>query len=110
MKSVAHLVTLYPTTHRASSTNLTSFCLGYLNGPSSCWTKTDIMNSASELYSVLHLTGGKVGSVNLWRKSIDETLSFGWDAFMSLRTTFISQGKVISFFLLKNTCLSTACC
>lgn len=51
------------------------------------------MNAASDLYSILHLTGGKVGSVNLWRRSVDETLVFGWDAFRSLRTTFVSHGK-----------------
>jgi hypothetical protein len=60
------------------------------------------MNAASELYSVLHLTGGKVGSIKLWRKSMDESLAFGWDAFMSLRTTFKHPGELKS--LLKKVC------
>ena len=93
MKSLAHLITLYPTTHRVSSTNLKTFCLRYLNDTPAYCINMDVINAISDLHSVLHLTGGKVGSVNLWRRSVDETLAFGWDAFMSLRTTFASHGE-----------------
>ena len=98
MKTLAHLIILYPTAHRASSANITAFCLRYLSDSSSSWNNIDIMNAASELYSVLHVTGGKVGSINLWRKSVDQTLAFGWDAFLLLRTTFNHKGGVESLF------------
>lgn len=36
-----------------------------------------------------------MGATNLWRKSLDETLAFGWDAFFALRTTFRDGGSFI---------------
>jgi len=93
LDTLTRLVTQYPTAHRASNTNLSALSLRYLNGSSPCPTNRDLVHAASQLYSVLPLTGGKVASVNLWRKSLDETIGFGWDAFYSLRTTFPVQGK-----------------
>lgn len=52
-----------------------------------------LLESASRLYGVLHHTGGKVGAANNWRKSLDDTLAFGWGAFLGLRTTFNRSGK-----------------
>ncbi|KAJ7904735.1 hypothetical protein B0H14DRAFT_3421490 [Mycena olivaceomarginata] len=43
---------------------------------------------------VLHFTGGKVGAANLWRKSVDDTLAFGWTSFLSVRSTFLVEGRV----------------
>lgn len=69
--------------------------LKLLNGSTPLPTDTLLLQSASGLYSVLHHTGGKVGAVNLWRKSLDDTLAFSRSAFECLRTTFPipSQGK-----------------
>lgn len=53
-----------------------------------------MLQAASRLYAVIPLTGGKVGAVNLWRKSLEETLAFGWEAFYSLRTTFPLPGTM----------------
>ncbi|KDR83920.1 hypothetical protein GALMADRAFT_54559 [Galerina marginata CBS 339.88] len=88
METLARMVTLYPTTHRPTSAALFAFCLRRLNGSVISPTNEGILEAASRLYAVLPLTGGKVGAVNLWRKSVDETLAFGWEAFHCLRTTF----------------------
>jgi hypothetical protein len=92
METITCLVTLYPTTHRTSSTVLTTLSLGYLNGTPSGRTNEGLMNAASQLFAALPVIAGKVGAVNLWRKSLDETLAFGWGAFLSLRTTFPTEG------------------
>ena len=97
MKTLTQLVELYPNIHRTSCANLTAFCLRYLNGSSPSRTNTDIKCAVAELYAILPLTGGKVGAINLWRKSLDETLAFGWNAYLSLRTTFPVQGMFYKF-------------
>ncbi|KJA29888.1 hypothetical protein HYPSUDRAFT_31915 [Hypholoma sublateritium FD-334 SS-4] len=93
METLTRLIPLYPTTHRASSTTLSGFTLRYLNGSPTGFTNEAILSAASQLYAVLPLTGGKVGATNLWRKSLDETLAFGWEAFYCLRTTFPTEGQ-----------------
>ncbi|KIL70209.1 hypothetical protein M378DRAFT_96610, partial [Amanita muscaria Koide BX008] len=85
---LAKIVYLYPNLHRASHQTLSSLALSYLDGSTPGPTDATILNMASELYVALHFTGGKVGAANYWRKSIEETLNFGWNAFLSLRTTF----------------------
>ncbi|KIK04644.1 hypothetical protein K443DRAFT_675661 [Laccaria amethystina LaAM-08-1] len=88
LRTLAHLIPLYPTTSRASYPALSNLTLQFLNGSASSPTNITLLESASQLYAILHLTGGKVGATNLWRKSLDETLAFGWDGFFALRTTF----------------------
>ena len=94
MDTLTRLITLYPNAHRASSAALSAFSLRYLNGSVISPTNSKLLDAISRLYSVLHLTGGKVGAVNLWRKSLEETLSFGWEAFFSLRSTFPDEGTL----------------
>ena len=50
------------------------------------------MEAASQLYSVLHHTGGKVGAATQWRKSMDDTIAFTWGALRGIRTTFPNPG------------------
>ncbi|KAG5648889.1 hypothetical protein DXG03_000238 [Asterophora parasitica] len=92
LETLARLVPLYPTLHRASHSALSALSLRFLNGNAPSPTSTSLLEAASGLYAVLHYTGGKIGAANLWRKSADETLSFGWAAFFALRTTFPSEG------------------
>jgi len=93
METLAEIIIAYPTAHRASSASLSAFALRHLNASSMGPTNQEVLNAASRLYAVLPLTGGKVGATNLWRKSVDETLSFGWEALYSLRTTFPFGGR-----------------
>ncbi|KAF8204795.1 rRNA processing/ribosome biogenesis-domain-containing protein [Pholiota molesta] len=96
METLTRLIPLYPTTHRASSGALSAFTLRYLNGSPTGFTNEFILHSASQLYATIPLTGGKVGAVNLWRKSLEETLAFGWEAFYALRTTSLIEGQNIA--------------
>ncbi|TFK28886.1 hypothetical protein FA15DRAFT_753263 [Coprinopsis marcescibilis] len=89
--TIAQLIPIYPNAHRATFANLSSLALGFLNGCHPCPTDPRILRSASDLYSSLHLTGGKVGAAAIWRKSMDDTLAFGWNAYFALRTTFPSS-------------------
>ncbi|KAF8631610.1 hypothetical protein AX15_002357 [Amanita polypyramis BW_CC] len=79
---------LYPNLHRASYSMLSSLALDNLDGSTIGPTDASILDAASQLYVVLHFTGGKVNGPNLWRKSVEDTISFGWKAFYALRTTF----------------------
>ncbi|KAH0587795.1 hypothetical protein J132_06140 [Termitomyces sp. J132] len=91
LTTLARLVPLYPTLYRPSYTALSTLVLRFLNGSAPNPTSDSLLRSASRLYTVLHFTGGKIGAANLWRKSLDETLVFGWNAFLALRTTFPSD-------------------
>ena len=101
MDTLTLLITLYPTAHRAPSAALSAFSLSHLNGSSSTPSNTKILGAISRLYSVLHLTGGKVGAVNLWRKSMEETLSFGHESLFSLRSTFPDEGMLYIYRILQ---------
>jgi hypothetical protein len=46
------------------------------------------------LYSVLAVTGGKVGAAGLWRKSVDEILSIGLASLHAIRTTFPNDANM----------------
>jgi hypothetical protein len=53
-----------------------------------------VVQATSRLYSVLAVTGGKVGAASLWRKSVDEILSIGWASLSAVRTTFPNDGLI----------------
>ncbi|TFK43691.1 rRNA processing/ribosome biogenesis-domain-containing protein [Crucibulum laeve] len=91
LETLTKLIPLYPTTNRSSHSALSALCLRFLNGSAPAPTDGRLLKAASSLYATLHLTGGKVGAANIWRKSLDETLSFAWGAFLSVRTTFPSE-------------------
>jgi len=84
---------IYPNAHRPAFANLNSLALGFLNGSYPRPNPTPVMEAASRLFSILHLTGGKVGAATLWRKALDDTLAFGWDAYAAVRTTFPMEGE-----------------
>ncbi|KIP10671.1 hypothetical protein PHLGIDRAFT_125372 [Phlebiopsis gigantea 11061_1 CR5-6] len=92
LQTLAQLVPLYPTLHRALLSSLSNFALRYLNGSSPKPIPPRLLEAASGLYGILHYTGGKVGAANHWRKSVDDTLGFAWGAFQGLRTTFSVSG------------------
>ncbi|RDB22742.1 Pre-rRNA-processing protein rix1 [Hypsizygus marmoreus] len=103
LESLTKLVPLYPTLNRASHAALSALTLRFLSGNAPNPTRMPLLEAASQLYSVLPHTGGKVGAANLWRKSVDETLAFGWSAFFALRTTFPTEGRNAS----RDTAVST---
>ncbi|EGO02144.1 hypothetical protein SERLA73DRAFT_120785 [Serpula lacrymans var. lacrymans S7.3] len=96
LDTIASLVPLHPTSHRGVTSALNAMCLRLLNGSAPQPTDRMLLDAASNLYAVLHLTGGKVGAANVWRKSIDETLTFSWNALAVLRTTFPGQNFPVS--------------
>ncbi|KAG6868167.1 hypothetical protein C0993_006835 [Termitomyces sp. T159_Od127] len=93
LTTLARLVPLYPTLYRQSHAALSTLVLCFLNGSAPNPTNDSLLKSASRLYTALHFTGGKVGAASLWRKSLDETLIFGWNAFLALRSTFTSTSE-----------------
>lgn len=93
-ETLSDLVALYPTTHRPIYNQLNTFVLDHLDGSPFGLTHASILDSASRLYARLPSTGGKVGSVSLWRKSVDDSLAFGWTSFGSLRTSFPGQSNI----------------
>ena len=87
----------YPTLHRATHGSLTSLTLRFLSGASPKPIPDDLVRAASNLYALLHHTGGKVGAAANWRKSVEDTLDFAWNAFTGLRTTYSPPGRSLSF-------------
>ena len=85
---ISKLLYLYPNLHRASYSALSSLALNDLDGSAPNPTVASLLDAASQLYAALHFTGGKINGANLWRKSIEDTILFGWNAFYALRTTF----------------------
>ncbi|KAK7060454.1 hypothetical protein VNI00_001219 [Paramarasmius palmivorus] len=92
LKTLTRLIPLYPNVHRANYASLSSITLHLLSEQPDHVT-TQLMKPASELYSVLHLTGGKVGAATLWRKALDERTAAAWAALSALRTTFPDSPK-----------------
>ncbi|KXN89565.1 Proline-, glutamic acid- and leucine-rich protein 1 [Leucoagaricus sp. SymC.cos] len=91
MSTLTSLIPLYPTLHKPAYPALSNLALRFLDGHPHTPVSSEVLHAASRLYSVIHVTGGKVGASSLWRKTLDETLTFGMNAFWSLRTTFIGQ-------------------
>ncbi|KAL1944305.1 hypothetical protein VTO73DRAFT_3490 [Trametes versicolor] len=91
LDTLAHIVSLYPSLCRPLQTALSNVALSHLNGSAPNPTPVAMVEASSRLYSVLPLTGGKVGAAALWRKSLDDTVAFAWGAFLQLRTTYPSQ-------------------
>ncbi|TRM68137.1 rRNA processing/ribosome biogenesis-domain-containing protein [Schizophyllum amplum] len=88
LQTLSRLVPLYPTLLRPSSNALNILALKFLSGQYPSPTKPSLLEAASRLYCCLHLTGGKVGAASAWRKTLDDTLAFGWAAFHCLHSTF----------------------
>jgi hypothetical protein len=88
------LVPLYPTLYKALHGRLSTLCVRQFNGSAGQPSDRSLVQATSRLYSVLPLTGGKVGAVSLWRKSVDEVLSIGWASLYAIRTTYPHDGLV----------------
>jgi hypothetical protein len=93
LSTLSQLLYLYPNLHRSSHSSLSSLALDNLDGSALGPTNSVLLEAASKLYVALHFTGGKMGAGDLWRKSVEETVTFGWNAFCALRTTFPIDGK-----------------
>lgn len=96
LDTLAHMVSLYPSLCRPLQTALSNVALSHLNGSAPNPTPVAMVEASSRLYSVLPLTGGKVGAAALWRKSLDDTVAFAWGAFLQLRTTYPNQGMFVN--------------
>jgi hypothetical protein len=94
--SLSALVPLYPTLHKTLHGRLSTLCLRQISGSAGHLTDGSLARAASRLYSVLPLTGGKVGSTTLWRKSVDEVVALTWASLQALRTTFRKDGLTSS--------------
>ena len=106
INSLAQIIPLFPTLHRGLHAPLSSFVLRQLNGSTPKATDASILEASSRLYAVLPVTGGKVGAATLWRKSVDETVLFLWNAFVTIRTTFPRDGD-LPYFHSMNTVLTS---
>ncbi|KAK7695777.1 hypothetical protein QCA50_000414 [Cerrena zonata] len=92
LDTLSQLIPLYPTLHRALQNALTKLTLKFLNGSAPKPMSSEILSSASKLYSLLHYTGGKVGAAAQWKKSMDDTIAFAWGSLVNTRTTFPASG------------------
>ncbi|KAF8557047.1 hypothetical protein OG21DRAFT_1505880 [Imleria badia] len=93
IRTLAQLVPMYPSLHKALSQRLFALCHQIFSG--SVHHATDsLLDATVDLYAVLHFLGGKVGGTNLWRNCLDEALRFSWSAWLTLRTTFPTSAQL----------------
>ncbi|KAI9466959.1 hypothetical protein BJY52DRAFT_1141931 [Lactarius psammicola] len=95
--SLSALVPLYPPLHKTLHGRLSVLCLRQISGSAGHPTDGSLARAASRLYSVLPVTGGKVGSTTLWRKSVDEVMALTWASLHALRTTFHKDASIGPF-------------
>ncbi|EKM80027.1 hypothetical protein AGABI1DRAFT_20465, partial [Agaricus bisporus var. burnettii JB137-S8] len=110
--TLVDLIPLYPTLHKPSQQALSSLALRFLDGNPHTPIPSPLLSIASRLYCVIHVTGGKVGASNHWRKALDETLKFGTNTFWCLRTTFTGGISHLSKYLRRiklSSLVSTSC-
>ncbi|KAF8917822.1 rRNA processing/ribosome biogenesis-domain-containing protein [Mucidula mucida] len=93
LRTLTKTVSLYSNIHRSSHALLSTLCLKFLNGHAPTPTHADVLQAASRLYATLPVTGGKVGATNLWKKCLDDTLAFGWDALSLLQSVITPSGN-----------------
>lgn len=93
IRTLARLVPLYPSLHKALSQKLFGLC-NQVFGGSTHRTTDGLLDATVNLYAVLHFLGGKVGGTNLWRNCLDEVLQLSWFAWLALRTTFPSSAQL----------------
>jgi hypothetical protein len=88
LHTLTALVHQHPNLHAAIQARLQNLTLMYLSGsyPSTC--EDTLVQSAADLHSVLHLTGGKVRGATAWRKSVDSAISGAFSAFSEITSTF----------------------
>lgn len=92
LDSLSALVPLYATLHKTLHGRLSTLCLRQIGGSAGHPADGSLARAACSLYSVLPVTGGKVGSTTLWRKSVDEVVTLTWASLHALRTTFQKDG------------------
>ncbi|KAF5390544.1 hypothetical protein D9757_002613 [Collybiopsis confluens] len=85
LMTLTRLVPLYPNIHRTSYPALFAIISRTLAQP--VHLDRELVKFTSQLHATLHLTAGKVGAANMWRKSLDESIAFAWTAFTGVRST-----------------------
>lgn len=91
LTTLARLVAVFPTLLRPLHTQLSALSLRFLQGRYPTPQSAVLAAAASELHSVLHLTGGKVGGANLWKKNVDEALLAANAHLSELRSTYTNS-------------------
>ncbi|KZW03784.1 hypothetical protein EXIGLDRAFT_663068 [Exidia glandulosa HHB12029] len=86
--SLARLVAVFPTLVRPLHAQASALSLRFLQGRYPSQQPSALVSAAAQLHSVLHLTGGKVGGANLWKKSVDDALLAANAHVAELRSTF----------------------
>lgn len=97
LDSLSALVPFYATLHKTLHGRLSTLCLRQIGGSAGHPADGSLARAASRLYSVLPVTGGKVGSTTLWRKSVDEVVALTWASLHALRTTFRKDASLGPF-------------
>ncbi|KIJ70145.1 hypothetical protein HYDPIDRAFT_121614 [Hydnomerulius pinastri MD-312] len=96
IQTLAQLVPIYPSLHKALSSRLFALCHHIFNGSAFQTTDGPLLSAAARLHATLHSLGGKVGGANLWRNSLDAVLQSSWSALSALRTTFPTSAAQFS--------------
>ena len=75
MHTLTIMVHHHPNLHIAIQARLQSLTLAHLSGSFPSTSNSSLVQSAADLHSVLHLTGGKVRGTVAWKKSVDSAIS-----------------------------------
>ncbi|KAI0307217.1 hypothetical protein B0F90DRAFT_1814005 [Multifurca ochricompacta] len=92
--TLSTMVPLYPAHFKALHGRLSALCLRQINGLARRTMDGSLTQAISRLYSILPVTGGKVGTPGLWRKSVDEVLAIGWASLHAVKSTIHHDGLI----------------
>lgn len=87
MHTLTLLVHHHPNLHAGLQAKLHSLSLGHLSGSFPSTSSDSLVQSAADLHSVLHLTGGKVRGAAAWRKSLDGAIASALSALGEIAST-----------------------
>lgn len=94
MDTLNSLVFLYPSLLRPVQNPIHKLSLNHLSGAFPSTTSSPLIEAAARLQATLHLTAGKAGGANAWRKTMDGALGTAEHCLYTLRSTFFS-GEIL---------------
>ncbi|KZO98064.1 hypothetical protein CALVIDRAFT_554136 [Calocera viscosa TUFC12733] len=87
LRTLSHMLHLYPNAHRSLQTSLNNLCMANLKGASPTPTQGDLRRASATLFAMVSVTGGKVSAADTWKKNMLGALRAASDCVKVLRAT-----------------------
>ncbi|KZT62855.1 hypothetical protein CALCODRAFT_462159 [Calocera cornea HHB12733] len=87
LRTLSHMLYLYPNAHRSLQSSLNKLCLENLKGASPTPSPAALRQATATLFAMVSVTGGKVGAADRWNKNMLGALRAAADCVKVLRAT-----------------------